>query len=48
MMLQFLLSTAEKMLTKDTKSYILYNLALSCAQISDYNKAFKYFEKAYK
>lgn len=38
----------EKMLTKDTKSYILYNLALSCAQISDYNKAFKYFEKAYK
>ena len=38
----------EKMLTKDNKSYILYNLALSCAQISDYNKAFKYFEKAYK
>lgn len=38
----------EKMLGKDTKSYILYNLALSCAQINDFNKAFKYFEKAYK
>lgn len=38
----------EKMLTKDTKSYILYNLALSCAQINDFNKAFKYFEKAHK
>jgi tetratricopeptide (TPR) repeat protein len=38
----------EKMLTKDTKSYILYNLALSCTQINDFNKAFKYFEKAYK
>jgi len=38
----------EKLLTKDTKSYILYNLALSCAQINDFNKAFKYFEKAYK
>lgn len=38
----------KQMLTKDTKSYIYYNLALSCAQISDYNNAFKYFEKAYK
>lgn len=38
----------EKMLTKDTKSYIFYNLALSCAQINDFNKAFKYFERAYK
>ena len=37
-----------KMLTKDTKSYIFYNLALSCAQINDLNNAFKYFEKAYK
>ena len=34
------------MLTKDTKSYIFYNLALSCAQINDFNNAFKYFEKA--
>ena len=38
----------EKMLNKDTKPYIFYNLALSCAQISDFNKAFKYFERAYK
>ena len=38
----------KKMLTKDTKSYIFYNLALSCAQINDFNNAFKYFEKAYK
>ncbi len=38
----------EKMLTKDTKSYIFYNLALSCAQINDFNKSFKYFERAYK
>jgi tetratricopeptide (TPR) repeat protein len=38
----------EKMLTKDTKPYIFYNLALSCAQISDFHKAFKYFERAYK
>ena len=38
----------EKMLTKDTKSYIFYNLALSCAQINDFNNAFKYFERAYK
>ena len=38
----------EKMLAKDTKSYIFYNLALSCAQINDFNNAFKYFERAYK
>ena len=41
-------SELEKMLTKDTKSYIFYNLALSCAQIDDFNNAFKYFERAYK
>lgn len=41
-------SELEKMLTKDTKSYIFYNLALSCAQINDFNNAFKYFERAYK
>ena len=38
----------KKILTKDTKSYIFYNLALSYAQINDLNNAFKYFEKAYK
>lgn len=38
----------EKMINKDTKPYMLYNLALSCAQINDFNKAFKYFERAYK
>jgi tetratricopeptide (TPR) repeat protein len=38
----------KKMLVKDTKSYIFYNLALSCAQINDFHNAFKYFEKAYK
>lgn len=37
-----------KMLTKDTKSYIFYNLALSSAQINDLNNAYRYFEKAYK
>lgn len=38
----------KKMLTKDTKSYIYYNLGLSCAQINDFHSAYKYFEKAYK
>jgi tetratricopeptide (TPR) repeat protein len=38
----------EKMLNKDAKPYIFYNLALSYAQINDFNKAFKYFERAYK
>lgn len=38
----------KKMITKDTKSYIYYNLALSCAQINDFHNAFKNFEKAYK
>ncbi|WP_419769147.1 MAG: hypothetical protein ACNI3C_07235 [Candidatus Marinarcus sp.] len=33
---------------EDTKSYIYYNLALSYAQISDYNNAYKYFNKSYK
>lgn len=38
----------KKLLGKDTKSYIYYNLALSCAQINDFYNAYKYFEKAYK
>lgn len=38
----------KKLLVKDTKSYIYYNLALSYAQISDLHNAFKYFEQAYK
>ncbi|TLT03766.1 tetratricopeptide repeat protein [Aliarcobacter cibarius] len=38
----------KEMLKDDTKSYIYYNLALSYAQINDYNNAYKYFEKAYK
>lgn len=38
----------KKLLIKDTKSYIYYNLALSYAQISDFHNAFKYFGKAYK
>lgn len=38
----------KEMLKHDTKSYIYYNLALSYAQINDFNNAFKYFEKAYK
>lgn len=38
----------EKMINKETKPYVFYNLALSCAQINDFNKAFKYFERAYK
>lgn len=38
----------KKLLVKDTRSYIYYNLALSYAQISDFHNAFKYFEKAYK
>jgi len=38
----------KKLLTTDNKSYIYYNLALSYAHISDFNNAFKYFQKAYK
>jgi tetratricopeptide (TPR) repeat protein len=38
----------KKLLTKDTKSYVYYNLALSCAQINDFTNAYKFFEKAYK
>ena len=38
----------KKLITKDTKSYIYYNLALASAQINDFYNAFKNFEKAYK
>jgi tetratricopeptide (TPR) repeat protein len=38
----------EKLLKKDTKSYVYYNLGLSYAQINDFHNAYKYFEKAYK
>ena len=38
----------KKLLTKDTKSYVYYNLALSYAQINDLHNAYKFFEKAYK
>ena len=38
----------EKLLKKDTKSYIYYNLGLSSAQIGDYHTAYKYFFQAYK
>lgn len=38
----------KEILKTDTKSYIYYNLALSYAQIDDFNNAFTYFEKAYK
>ena len=38
----------KKLLKKDTKSYVYYNLALSYAQINDFHNAYKYFEKAYK
>lgn len=38
----------EKLLDKDTKSYVYYNLALASAQIGDYHTAYKYFYQAYK
>jgi len=38
----------KKLLKKDTKSYVYYNLGLSYAQISDFHNAYKYFEKANK
>lgn len=37
-----------RLLIKDTKSYIYYNIAICYAQISDYHNAFNFFEKAYK
>lgn len=37
----------KKLLNKDTKSYVYYNLALSYAQISDFHNAFHYFKTAY-
>ena len=41
-------ASLKKMLNKDTKSYIYYNLALSYAQINDFYNALKYFEQATK
>lgn len=38
----------EKLIKKDTKSYVYYNLALSYTQINDFYNAYKYFNKAYK
>jgi len=38
----------KKMLNKDTKSYIYYNLALSYAHINDFYNAIKYFKQASK
>jgi len=38
----------KKMLNKDTKSYIYYNLGLSYAQINDFYNALKYFQQASK
>ena len=38
----------KKLLNKDTKSYVYYNLGLSYAQINDFHNAYKYFEKAFK
>jgi len=38
----------KKLITKDTKSYVYYNLALCYAQIDDFHNAYKYFRKAYK
>lgn len=38
----------KKMLNKDTKSYIYYNLGLSYAQINDFYNALKYFQQATK
>lgn len=35
-------------ITKDSNSYVYYNLALCYAQIFDYHNAYKYFSKAYK
>ena len=37
-----------KLITKDTKSYVYYNLAVCYAQIDDFYNAYKYFRKAYK
>lgn len=38
----------KKLITKDTKSYVYYNLAVCYAQIDDFHNAYKYFRKAYK
>ncbi len=38
----------KKLITKDTKSYVYYNLALSYTQIDDFYSAYKYFSKAFK
>ncbi|AXH15762.1 hypothetical protein AMYT_2217 [Malaciobacter mytili LMG 24559] len=38
----------KELITPKTKSYVYYNLALSYAQIFDFNNAYNYFEKAYK
>lgn len=37
-----------RLLIKDTKSYIYYNIAICYAQINDYHNAFNFFQKAYK
>lgn len=41
-------SKLKELIKEDTKSYVYYNLALSCAQIYDFHNAFKYFQQAYK
>ena len=38
----------KKLITKDTKSYVYYNLGVCYAQINDYHNAYSYFRKAYK
>ncbi|RXJ99596.1 hypothetical protein CRU98_06105 [Arcobacter sp. CECT 8986] len=41
-------NSLKTLITNDTKSYVYYNLALSYAQIFDFNNAYKFFQKAYK
>lgn len=38
----------KKLIKSNTRSYVYYNLALSYAQISDFQNAYKYFEKSYR
>ncbi len=38
----------KKLINKDTKSYVYYNLGVSYAQINDFHNAYKFFRKAYK
>ena len=38
----------KKLLNKDTKSYVYYNLALTYTHIDDFYNAYKYFSKAFK